>query len=252
LHLDAGGAEKGEKSLLRGLEFGQFAPAVREGVPSVGNRDRERPGEVMVSNRPRSARARSHDGRRRRAPWRRVWPVVTAGAAALVASIVILAQGGGQAGAAPTRAGVEAYDAAIKAPVQHWGKIATLGMRAALGDLQSGQGVPPAMIAGEARAWQDGLRQVEQQMRDAAVPASLHPAANGFDQAVKAYLRAAQLFEQAAAGDADTQALVRVGLDVLTHADCGFDDAAIAVQSALRSVGLPPDPDLPDAPCSPS
>jgi hypothetical protein len=195
----------------------------------------------MVRNLSRSRHARS-----RRGSLRWAVPVVLVGAAAVVAGVVALASGGG----GTPGSSVQAYDAAIAAPVQHWGKIATLGMRAALGDLQSGQGVPRSMIAGEARAWENGLDQVRAQMRAVPVPPSLHTAADHFDQSLLAYLDAARLFEQAADGKGDIATLVRQGVDVLGSADCVFDDAALDVQEALRSFGLPTDSALPDAPCS--
>jgi hypothetical protein len=145
---------------------------------------------------------------------------------------------------------VDAYQAAIKAPVQHWGKISALGMRPAVGDLQSGTGVPPAMIAGEARAWQAGLRQIRQQMHDAQPAPALRHAGDLFDQSLQIYLHAAQLFEQAAAGSSsDAPPLVRAGILEAAHGDCVFDDAAIEVQKARRGAGLDTDPDLPNAPC---
>jgi hypothetical protein len=183
----------------------------------------------------------------RRGSLRWAVPVVVAGAAAVVAGVAALSSG---SSSGPPGSSVHAYDAAIAAPVQHWGKIATLGMRAALGDLQSGQGVPRSMIAGEARAWQGGLDQVRTQMRAVPVPPSLHSAASRFDQALQAYLDAARLFEQAADGRGDVDTLVRQGVGVLGSADCAFDDAAVDVQQALRNAGLPADAALPDEPCS--
>jgi hypothetical protein len=175
--------------------------------------------------------------------------VVALGVCALAAGVAVLSRGGSAESATP-RDVVQRYDAAINAPVLHWGKIATLGMRAALGDLQSGQGVPLAMIAGEARSWQSGLQQVQQQMDAAVAPPGLRTAAGKFDQALQGYVHAAQLFEQAAAGRGDVQSLVRVGISTLSDADCVFDDAAVLVQQALRAAGLAVDPALPESPCA--
>ncbi|HZS13146.1 MAG TPA: hypothetical protein VFC09_00980 [Candidatus Dormibacteraeota bacterium] len=201
----------------------------------------------MVPHLSRPVRAREQS-RRRRGSLRWIWPVLLLGVGGLVAAALVLSRDAGTV--APTSLDVERYDSAIRAPVQHWGKIAALGMRPALADLVSGQGVPPSLIAGEARAWQDGLNQVQQQMHAVPVPASLRSAADGFDQALQAYLHAAQLFEQAAAGGSDAQGLMHVGADALTRADCVYDDAAVAVQAALRAAGLAADPGLPATPCA--
>jgi hypothetical protein len=185
--------------------------------------------------------------RRRRVP-RLAWLVAAGGVAALVAAIVIAAQRSQDS--PPTRAEVERYQSAIKGPLDHWGKIEDLGMRPAVADLQSGNGVPPPLIAGEARAWQSGLKQIRQQMHDAGAPAPLGHAADLFDQSLQLYLRAAEVFEQAAAGpQSDAPPLIRAGVQKAQQGDCIFDDAALEVQKVRRSVGLGTDSGLPNAPC---
>ncbi len=247
MHLAAIAGREGDKPALRGLEFPQSLAGISPRLRSGGIGCPLSSCTVMVPHLSRSIRAREQS-RRRRGSLRWIWPVVLLGAAALVAAALVLSRDAGTV--APTGSDVQTYDSAIRAPVQHWGKIAALGMRPALGDLASGQGVPPSLIAGEARAWQDGLNQVQQQMHAVPVPASLRSAADGFDQALQAYLHAAQLFEQAAAGGSDAQGLMHVGADALTRADCVFDDAGVAVQNALRAAGAAADPDLPSVPCA--
>jgi len=156
----------------------------------------------------------------------------------------------GDESAAPAPS-VQAWQAEIMPPVQHWGQIEILGMRPAISDLRAGTGVPAITVAGEARAWQSGLRDVRSGMDAAHPPAGLLAAARLFDQALALYLQAAETIERAASGPVEARvALIDRAVSTAMQADCVYDSASAVLQQARIEAGLGTTADFPDHTCS--
>jgi hypothetical protein len=146
---------------------------------------------------------------------------------------------------------VESFQAAMKAPVQHWGKIEVYGMRPAMADLRSGTGVGPEAIAEEARAWQRGLADVGRQLDAISAPSTLGQPLSLFKQALAGYVHVAWLVEQAAgAGEGTRQELLSQAVAAAKRADCVYDDGSVQLQSARLAAGLRKTPDFPDHQCA--
>lgn len=201
---------------------------------------------VAASKRRRVTRGgRSISGRRRVI-------VVGAGCAALVAGVTAaFLSAPGAERPHPSAAAVQAWQAAIRQPVQHWGRIEVLGMQPAISDLRAGTGVPAVTIAGEARAWQSGLRDVRARMDAAMPPGGLLSAARLFDQAVVLYLQAAETVEQAASGpQAARLQLIDRAVRTAMRGDCAYDSASVVLQQARLDAGLGTTADFPDHTCA--
>jgi hypothetical protein len=152
---------------------------------------------------------------------------------------------------AVNRAAVVRYQQAILPYVQEWGRIEILGMRPAVADLQSGNGVPAAAIATEADAWTAGLGEIRDQLHAIQTPPELRPAASLFDRAIVQYLAAAQLFGEAArATPADRPSLIATGRADVHAGTRLYNQAALVLQSVRHRAGLPKSPDFPDHPAA--
>lgn len=137
--------------------------------------------------------------------------------------------------------------------VQEWGKIEVQGMKPAISDLVSGQGVPPEMVGGEARAWQSGLLDLQHKLQALQTPTLLADCKRGFEQALVKYIEAAKLFEKAADGPApQRQTTVNKGIDAATAGDRIYNEASMSLQAVRHEVGLPTTPDYPDHPAGQS
>ena len=146
------------------------------------------------------------------------------------------------------RRAIEAYEAKLKPIVEEWGRIEVQGMRPAITDLLGGQ-FPPETVAGEARAWQSGLLELQGKLTALAAPKPLAKAKALFKKAMVRYIDAAKLFEQAADGPpADRKAGVDRGIAAATDGDRLYNQASMVLQKARHHVGLPTTPDVPDHP----
>jgi hypothetical protein len=173
----------------------------------------------------------------------------------VAAGLLAFLGGGGSANKAD-RKKLLAYEAKLVPLVKNWGKIEIDGMRPAIADLASGPGntsVPPEAIAGEARAWQEGLTQIRADMTKLTPPASLKRAAELFDQSIVKYLAAAKSFEQAASSTGEAQKKgIEAGSRQAGDGATIYNDASLLLQRARHKVGLPTSPDFPDYPAGQS
>src|SRR5581483_4949519 len=193
-----------------------------------------------VRDTTKTAEGRAHTRRR---------ITVAVAAVALVAAAVTagLVLNRGDQLRAPT---IERYQKAMLPLVTEWGKIEIQGMRPAISDLSSGEGVPASLIGGEARAWQSGLKDLRTKIRKVAAPKQLAQASALFDQAIVKYLDAAVIFEHAAdgpEGDARSKA-IDDGIKQASDGAAIYNRASLVIQSARRHAGLGPTPDFPDHP----
>jgi hypothetical protein len=174
--------------------------------------------------------------------------VLAVGVCVVVAAIVAMLN---RPAASPHADQINAFQAAIHEPIQHWGKVEILGMRPAMGDLRRGTGVPPEAIGQEAQAWQAGLAQVGRQLDAATVPGYLSHAMTLFKQALAEYVHVAVSVQQAAATDgaARTGLLDQAAASAL-RGDCIYDDASVEIQQARHDAGLATTRDFPDHPCA--
>ena len=79
------------------------------------------------------------------------------------------------------------------------------------------------------------------------VPPAIAAAGPLFDQAMDAYIEAAQLFEQAGGVPAaQREAALNRGITQAEQADRQYDAAALVVQRARAAAGLPADANLPN------
>jgi hypothetical protein len=153
---------------------------------------------------------------------------------------------------------VERYEKAIKPLVTEWGKIEVQGMRPAIGDLQRGEneegGVPAGMIAGEASAWVDGLKQLRTKMQAVAVPTRLRKAAAKFDQAMVQYIQAAETFQAAAEAPEGPPRDdgIKKGIAFAQEGARLYNEASMVLQAARHRAGLPESSDFPNHPATPS
>lgn len=175
---------------------------------------------------------------------------MVSGVGGLVVAVALVAVLGRGAGTA-TATQITTFQTAIAQPIQHWGKIEVLGMRPAVQDLIQGSDLPSETIGAEASAWQDGLRQVGQQLAAANVPGVLSHSMSLFKQALSAYMQAAILIQKATAvqGAARTSLLDQAA-QTAQHGDCIYDDASLELQHARIAAGLGTTRDFPDQPCS--
>jgi hypothetical protein len=173
--------------------------------------------------------------------------VLVLAAAAGLASLVLTRHGGLSA------AKVDKYQKAILPLVTEWGKIEIQGMRPAISDLRSGQGVPAPLIGGEARAWQSGLKDLRAKLQKVPAPKDLAKASALFDQAMVKYLDAAVTFEKAADGpEGDPRnAAIDQGIKQATDGAAIYNQASLVLQGARKKAGLPTSPDFPDQPAGP-
>lgn len=171
-----------------------------------------------------------------------------------VALVVALAAGlaaavAGRDAGGLTRAQVAGYQADLLPIAQEWGRIEIQGMRPAIGDLVSGEGVPPETVAGEARAWSAGLEALDRKLAalEATAPGPLRDATARFRAAMVEYLAAARTFERAAtATDGDRRlALVDEGIEAAQRGARAYNEASVLLQDARARVGLAPTPDFP-------
>lgn len=150
---------------------------------------------------------------------------------------------------AAAREAVEAYQAQLVPLAQEWGRIEVQGMRPAIGDLETGDGVPPETVAGEARAWRAGLESLRSKILALDPPESLREAERLFDRAIQRYLDAAHAFEQAADGPAaGRKAGIEAGIAEVAEGTRLYNEASLVLQAARKAVGLPPTDDFPNHP----
>ena len=170
--------------------------------------------------------------------------MLLAGAAAVVAAFA------GRSDSPFSKEDVEQLHAALYGPTQHWGRIEVQGMRPAVADLVSGEGVPAETIGGEARAWQGGLREVGTELAAIRTTDALRPIVDRFRAALEPYLEAARLFEEATVVPVGDGRLVLVdrGIEAAKRGTRLYNEASMKLQAARRTVGLPTSPDFPDHP----
>ncbi|MHB8450376.1 MAG: hypothetical protein ACYDAQ_08010 [Mycobacteriales bacterium] len=178
----------------------------------------------------------------------RALEVLLVGAGLILAVSIGNGSNGRTAPPPPTRGQLLAYESAITPAVRDWGSIEMLGMRPALGDLASGQGVPPAAIVMESRAWVAALGHDRAMLRAAPDPGQLTVIAAGLDQAMVDYLRAATLFGQGAGHPAARSAFLQAGVSAAMAGDSAFDDSTYLLQTDRVRLGLAISPDFPDHP----
>jgi hypothetical protein len=145
------------------------------------------------------------------------------------------------------RAEIEAYEAKLLPLVQEWGRIEIQGMRPAISDLVSGEGVPPETVGGEARAWRAGFVDLRKKIAEVPAPPALARAKLLFDRAMVRYIAAAEEFERAADGPVEQrQAGIDKGIAAATDGAALYNDASLQLQAARKRVGLPPSKDFPN------
>jgi hypothetical protein len=197
------------------------------------------------------------------------WGLRGRGAAGLAAVVLALAvgfaavlAGGHDSSGAHARKALVAYQAKLYPLVQEWGRIEVQGMRPAISDLQASEDpnavqdpasedvvVPPATVAGEARAWQSGLRDLRAKIAALPAPAVLVRAKRLFDQAIIRYIDAALLFEKAADGAVDQrEAGIQRGIDAALDGARLYNEASLVLQRGRRALGLPTSPEFPNKP----
>lgn len=148
-----------------------------------------------------------------------------------------------------TAEAVSAYQKELFPLVEEWGRIEVQGMRPAIGDLSSGEGVPAVTIAGEARAWQAGLKDLRKRIAALDPPKPLLPAERLFDRSIVRYIDAAIEFEKAADGpEAGRQAGIERGIEAARDGARLYNEASMVLQRVRKSVGLPETPDFPNRP----
>lgn len=179
----------------------------------------------------------------------RVAVAVVAGVAAVAASMagVVAWRADGGADMAATAEAVTAYQAAIEPLVTEWGRIEIQGMRPAIGDLVSGEGVPPETVAGEAAAWESAFVGLRERMGAVAVPPSLAATARTFDAALQRYIDAAVLFGRAASESPEgRRTLVDKGVAAARDGARLYNEASYGLQDVRRRAGLGPTDVFPD------
>jgi hypothetical protein len=194
----------------------------------------------------RALATRNRLTRRRR---RGVRVTLVAAVAVCSTAAVLISVLGRATAASPAQ--VTAFQAAAKDPIQHWGKIEVLGMRPAIADLRQGTGVPPALIAAEARAWEAGLADIGRQLDAIEVAADLRSTMALFQGALAEFLRSARFVEQAASvPGAARGALIDTAIAAAQHGDCLYDDGGVALQQARGRAGMGGTADFPSHPCA--
>jgi hypothetical protein len=143
---------------------------------------------------------------------------------------------------------LEAYQEKLFPLAEEWGRIEVQGMRPAIADLSSGEGVPPEAIVTEAEAWTSGLEGIRTKMKALDVPPRLVRASRLFDQSMLRYIEAAGAFRTAAATTGDRRAAIDRGIEIATDGARIYNEASIVLQAERRRVGLAPTPDFPDKP----
>lgn len=135
-------------------------------------------------------------------------------------------------------------------PLAHeWGRIEIQGMRPAIADLDTGQGVPPETVAGEARAWRAGFEELRRKIAALKGPPDIRRVKELFDQAMARYLDATVKFENAADGPPETRRLgIEAGIAASRDGARLYNEGSMALQEARRRLGLEPTPDFPDHP----
>lgn len=162
-------------------------------------------------------------------------------------AVIALTAGGGDDG--PDPKAIEAYQAKLLPLVQDWGRIEVQGMRPAIADLVSGEGVPPETVAGEARAWHAGFVDLRAKIAALDPPPELQPVEDQFDDAMQHYLDSALAFEQAADGPAEARtAGIEKGIAAAKEGARLYNEASMVLQRVRRAAGLPTSPDFPDRP----
>lgn len=141
---------------------------------------------------------------------------------------------------------VDAYTEAIAGIAESWGAIEVLGMRPAVTDLRTGEGVPAATIVTQATAWRSSFASYRRELDAMTVPAALTEAHRLFLAALERYDEAAGQF-----GDAAGRAARGVDFDIqpgIAAAETGaglFDRAAAGLQEVRARAGLSPSPSFP-------
>ena len=150
----------------------------------------------------------------------------------------------------PSAAEVTRYEDALRPIVTEWGRIEVQGMRPAIGDLQSGEGVPAETVVGEAAAWRASFEALQARLRGLRPPAELRDAAALFDRSMARYIEAAVAFGTAAAAPAGPEREAGVGRGISLARDGAriYNEASMALQATRRQAGLEPSPDFPDHP----
>jgi hypothetical protein len=156
---------------------------------------------------------------------------------------------GGDRDDAGARRRIESYQAELLPLVKEWGRIEVQGMRPAIADLMSGQGVPPETVAGEARAWRAGFEGLRQKISALDPPEALEDAERLFDRSMQRYLDATIEFEQAAegAGPARSAGIDR-GIAAARDGARLYNEASLVLQRVRQKVGLPPTDEFPEHP----
>ena len=153
----------------------------------------------------------------------------------------------------PSATEIERLTTALQDAARPWGRIEVQGMRPAIADLGSGEGVPPETVAGEARAWQEGLRDVAAQLDRIRTTKGLRKIVLSFRRALERYQEAARLFEQAAEAPSDRrQGLLDRGIAEAGEGARLYNEASMELQAARRRAGLPISSDFPDHPAGQS
>jgi hypothetical protein len=169
--------------------------------------------------------------------------------AAAIALAALLGSGGDRGGL--SRRQVLTYQEKLSPLAKEWGRIEVQGMRPAIADLRSGEGVPAEMIAGEASAWEAGLKGLRVKIQNIQAPGSLARASVLFDQAIVRYIAAAVTFERAAQATGDERIKgIEDGVNVAIDGARIYNEASLTLQAARRKVGLGPTTDFPDKPAA--
>lgn len=175
--------------------------------------------------------------------------VVIACAAGL-ALLVTLPSGSG--GNTQDPKALTAYIGALRGPTSVGGQIVEEEMKPSISEFTSGR-VDAATFVQRARGWELGLHRVKDQIDRIAVPPAIAAAGPLFDQAMDAYIQAAQLFQQAGTvREAQRRAAIDRAIAAAQAADHQYDQAALVVQRALAAAGLAPDSALPNPTPAPS
>ncbi|MBW3667859.1 MAG: hypothetical protein KY443_01485 [Actinobacteria bacterium] len=178
----------------------------------------------------------------------RVLAGVVVAVAALVSTVAgVVAWRTGGDGMRATADEVVAYQAAIEPLVTEWGRIEIQGMRPAIGDLLSGEGVPPETVEGEAAAWESAFVGLRERMRAVPAPPSLEATAKTFDAALQRYIDAAGLFGRAAAESSEgRRTLIDAGVAAARDGARLYNEASYGLQDVRRRAGLGPTDVFPD------
>ena len=141
---------------------------------------------------------------------------------------------------------IDAYSSVLAEVADSWGAIEVLGMRPAVADLRTGEGVPADAIVTQTRAWRSSFDDYRRDLEAMDVPHGLQEAHRLFLTALDRYHDAARLFGDAAQRASHGQSFdVETGIEAAKVGADLFDRAATELQQVRARAGLPAHPAFP-------